>query len=267
MQITETTQPPGMRRGNFAVLSRDLCACSVPIDSPSRLLGLLRSVRPLAALTLPHAEMLTPATTWRELKRRQVVYRPGDPADAIFVVLGGAVRCSRVERHGRRITLSYDRAGGVFGESAVFDGQARGEMADATVTSHVLSIEAAAMSAVMAISPELCRGLAEVIALRSRALATQLARLVFGRVRQNLAAYLLDIAAERGEDVPEGRSLGVKITHAELAGLVGAARETVSAALLELRRRGLIAVQGRTNLLTDLPAVRAIAAGARTEGP
>ena len=58
----------------------------------------------------------------------------------------------------------------------------------------------------------------------------------------NLAAYQLDIAAERGQKTAEGIALGVKITHAELADLAGATREAVRATLLEFRWRGLLAI-------------------------
>ena len=95
---------------------------------------------------------------------------------------------------------------------------------------------------------------------------TAFARLVFGRVRQNLAAYLLGIASERGQETAEGIALGVKITRSRLAGLVAASRETVHATLLEFRRRGPLAVHGRSILLTDPATQCALANDAHVEG-
>lgn len=97
-------------------------------------------------------------------------------------------------------------------------------------------------------------------------LTTAFARLVFGRERQNLAAYLLGIASERGQETAEGIAPGVKITRAKLASLVAASRETVHSTLLEFRRRGPLAVHGRSILLTDPATQCALANDAHVEG-
>lgn len=80
-------------------------------------------------------------------------------------------------------------------------------------------------------------------------------------------AGLLDIATERGQETVEGIALGVKKTQIELAGLAGEARETVRETLLDSRRRGLLAVHGRSILLTDPAVLCALAAGATRRAP
>jgi len=61
-------------------------------------------------------------------------------------------------------------------------------------------------------------------------------------VAARLAAVFVDLAERFGQEVADGMvRLTLPLTHDTLAGLVGAARETTSVAVQELRRRGLIA--------------------------
>jgi CRP-like cAMP-binding protein len=51
----------------------------------------------------------------------------------------------------------------------------------------------------------------------------------------------------------------LKLTHKELAGLIGATRETVSFAIVDLRRRGLVVTEGKRVVLLDAAALRQLA--------
>ena len=67
----------------------------------------------------------------REIRRRQIIYLPGDPGDRVFFINGGRVKCSKVSRDGKELTLAYRGAGQLFGELCVFEAQPREEMAEA----------------------------------------------------------------------------------------------------------------------------------------
>src|SRR5262249_61570596 len=67
----------------------------------------------------------------REVRRRQVIYLPGDPGQAVFFVNGGRVKISKVTRDGKELTLAYRGPGEVFGELVMIDGGPREEMAEA----------------------------------------------------------------------------------------------------------------------------------------
>src|SRR5215813_10168547 len=67
----------------------------------------------------------------REVRRRQVVYLPGDPGQTLYFVNGGRVKISKVTRDGKELTLAYRGPGEIFGELALIDGGPREEMAEA----------------------------------------------------------------------------------------------------------------------------------------
>jgi len=60
-------------------------------------------------------------------------------------------------------------------------------------------------------------------------------------VKSRLAKALLGLAADYGEPDPEGGTrIALRLTHRDLAGMVGASRENVSRALGAFRKRGFI---------------------------
>src|SRR5437588_1154334 len=67
----------------------------------------------------------------KEVRRRQVVYLPGDPGQSVYFLNGGRVKISKVTRDGKELTLAYRGPGEVFGELAIVDGGPREEMAEA----------------------------------------------------------------------------------------------------------------------------------------
>src|SRR2546423_12749867 len=67
----------------------------------------------------------------KEVRRRQVVYLPGDPGQTVYFVNTGRGKISKVTRDGKELTLAYRGPGEVFGELALVDGGPREEMAEA----------------------------------------------------------------------------------------------------------------------------------------
>jgi len=53
--------------------------------------------------------------------------------------------------------------------------------------------------------------------------------------------------------------VSLKITHQEMANLIGSTRETVSLTLSQFKRRGLIQTEGRKVILADREGLRALA--------
>ncbi|MGZ3405970.1 MAG: Crp/Fnr family transcriptional regulator, partial [Polyangia bacterium] len=79
----------------------------------------------------------------KEVRRRQVVYLPGDPGQAVYFVNGGRVKISKVTRDGKELTLAYRGPGEIFGELVMIDGGPREEMAEAMENALITEIDRA----------------------------------------------------------------------------------------------------------------------------
>jgi CRP/FNR family transcriptional regulator, cyclic AMP receptor protein len=97
--------------------------------------------------------------------------------------------------------------------------------------------------------PELTRGLVARAVQRSKNLAVNMAIVHQARVDVRLHMLLWHLAARWGRVRSDGTVLQLRVTHSVLADLVAARRPTVTTALSELSRRGLVRTDGETWLL------------------
>ena len=94
---------------------------------------------------------------------------------------------------------------------------------------------------------------------RRKDLETRVEQLIFKDVGAKLAELLLNLGQEHGISDERGTVVGLKITHQEMANLIGSTRETVSLTLSQFKRKGLIQTDGRKVILADAEGLRALA--------
>ena len=88
-------------------------------------------------------------------------------------------------------------------------------------------------------------------------LQQRLAEIMTKSVKVRLATLLLNLAEEYGEDLADGtRSVGLTITHDDLARLVGSSREMVSKVMGGFRERDLVRSSRKQVSLLDREALR-----------
>lgn len=194
----------------------------------------------------------------REIRRRQIIYLPGDPGDRVFFINGGRVKCSKVSRDGKELTLAYRGAGQLFGELCVFEGQPREEMAEAMKNAIITELPAEKLRELLLADAKLAFKFAGIVGGRRREMETKLEHLVFRDVHAKLAALLLDLGKEYGVENENGLQIGLKITHQEMANLIGSTRETISLTLAQFKKKSLLNLDGRSVVLLDLEGLKAL---------
>jgi CRP-like cAMP-binding protein len=224
-----------------------------------RVLWYLKKVPLLADLTGDTLGQIADLVEMKEIRRRQVIYLPGDPGSAVYVVNGGRVKVSKVTRDGKELTLAYRGPGEVFGEACLIDGQPREEMAEAMENALVTEIERSQFEKLLSTQASLGYRMTKILAQRRREMETKIENLVFKDVNSKLAELLLRLAAEYGVDDSRGTLVALKITHQEMANLIGSTRETVSLTLAQFKRKGLIQTEGRKVIIADREGLRALA--------
>jgi CRP-like cAMP-binding protein len=81
---------------------------------------------------------------------------------------------------------------------------------------------------------------------------------------QRLATMLVDLAARHGRDTADGVEIAIALSQDEIAGMIGASRDSVTRALASMRSRGLVETGRRSIIVRDLDALRADAANERS---
>ena len=71
-----------------------------------------------------------------------------------------------------------------------------------------------------------------------------------------MAKLLAGLAAEHGSATPEGIELDASLTQTDMAGMVGASRQSVNQLLQGFARRGYLQVRGRRIVIHRLDLLR-----------
>jgi CRP/FNR family cyclic AMP-dependent transcriptional regulator len=223
-----------------------------------RTLWYLKKIPLLAELGPEVLARLAERVEMKEVRRREVVYLPGDPGRSLFFVNGGRVKVSKVTRDGKALTLSYCGPSEVFGETCLIDGGPRSEMAEAVENAMLTEVERADFERLLATHPSLGSSMTKLMVTRRRELENKVEGLVFRDVTSKLAELLVKLAGEYGVDDSRGTMVALKITHQELANLIGSTRETVSLTLSTFKKRKYIVTEGRKVIISDPEGLRAL---------
>jgi CRP-like cAMP-binding protein len=229
------------------------------VQDEKRTLWYLKKIPLFQEISAETLHRLVGAIEMREIRRRHVVYLPGDPGQSIYFVNGGRIKISKVTRDGKELTLAYRGPGEIFGELVMIDGGPREEMAEAMENALISEIERGEFEKIVQKEGMVGFRLTKIVAQRRREVENKIEQLLFKDVNAKLAELLLRLATDYGIEDSRGTLVSLKITHQEMANLIGSTRETVSLTLSQFKRRGLIQTDGRKVILADREGLRALA--------
>jgi CRP/FNR family transcriptional regulator len=187
----------------------------------------------------------------RSVRRGGIVFAEGEPCLGLWVVVEGRVKVFRASDEGREQVLHTDGPGATLGEVPLFDGAGYVASAAALGPARLLWIAREDIEALCRRRPEVALAIVGLLARRVRAFARLAGDLTLRPLEQRLLGFLREEGRRAGRRTSAGVELTLPGTREEIAGLLGTVREPLSRALGRLRRRGLIAVDGRRVLLGD----------------
>ncbi|MEQ8846545.1 Crp/Fnr family transcriptional regulator [Botrimarina sp.] len=212
---------------------------------------------------------LEPGCRSRRFRRGEPVYLPDDAAEWGMVLAEGRVKIGSSTDDGKQTILAFIEPGELFGELDALDGEPRQEFAEAAEKSHVVLLPAGALLDLIGSDASLAAGVTKLIGLRRRRIERRLKSLLFRSNRQRLVSLLTELAQQYGQPSvdPPGVRLAIKLSHQDIASLIGSTRETVTIILGELQNEGLLSIGRRRLVLTDLAALARAADGPIAAAP
>ena len=208
-----------------------------------------------------HAEAIEvlPATVLAELgaylrrrryRRGEVVFLQGEAGTSLYIVAAGQVKIALTSADGAEVMLARLGPGEFFGELALLDGEPRSADAVATEASELLLLPRAAFLGLIEARPAIAMRLLTLVSRRLRQDVAVVQDVAFRDVPARLARLLLQLAESEGQPGDAGVVITARLTQTELAGMVGATRESVNKGLGRFERQGLIRrAHGRITVL------------------
>jgi CRP/FNR family transcriptional regulator, cyclic AMP receptor protein len=192
-----------------------------------------------------------------ELTAGTSVFEPSTAAENVYFIHTGQVRVYQVGPDAELRLIEILGPNDWFGTAALANTRSYGVRAVAVTRAVVSEVSAERWQAALASTPEVATEVIGQLARRLQGAVEDAGRLVFDDCNERLVKTLLrfshSAAATRRED--NGGEVTLRITHAQLAQAVGAARETISLALTHLRQRDLLRT-GRNQLFFNPDVLR-----------
>ena len=177
---------------------------------------------------------ITAAGHERHLVRGDILFREGDAAETLYLVIRGRIAIAIANPIDHRETVvSLMEAGDLLGEMAMLDDGPRSAMARALEPTVVLAIPFQPVIDAFQADPRMLWGVTRLLAQRLRSMDEALADSVFLDVTGRTAKRLLELSEGANE-------FQLPVTQEELAGMVGASRERVNKAIASFIRLGWI---------------------------
>lgn len=187
----------------------------------------------------------------KRFSKKDMIFLPGDKGDKVYLLKSGVVKVSKYSDSGKEVILAMVNPGEIFGEMSLIDKSPREHVAEAVMNSYVCIVDREQFMRYLHRNPEMSLQLTKIIGLKFKKLSQKVEDLVFRNVYQRLAVLLLHLLDAYGYDKHGKMYIYVKLTHYDIASLIGSTRETTTATLNDFKREGLIEFDGRRLVIID----------------
>jgi len=210
---------------------------------------MLKDIPLFATLTDKEIEDISRVALKKTFPKNTVLFTEGDTTDSLYIICSGKVKVTINDSDGKEIILSMLGQGEYFGEMALIDGEPRSACVMTKEPTELLIISKKDFMEIFSSNPlafSLLKGMIKRLRDANKKIESLALLDVYGRI-----ARLLLQLAKRHDDrlVVEER-----LTHQEIASMIGSSREMVSIILKELTVGGYIDIDKKQiSILKQLP--------------
>jgi CRP/FNR family cyclic AMP-dependent transcriptional regulator len=200
--------------------------------------NVLRYVPLFSGLEDEQLRILSRVAVRRIFPKHQLLLQEGAQGESLYLIQSGRAKVSLSDAMGREVILAVLMPGEFFGELALIDNEpcSANVVAMEEVVCHVIS--KAEFRRCLGASPELAANLLRQLSRRLREADQKIETIALRDVSRRVMTTLQQMARPQGERfIIFGR-----ITHKDLAQMVGASREMVTRILNEFTRQGVIEI-------------------------
>jgi len=196
----------------------------------------------LRGLSLDEERAVLSRAATRRLRKGQVLFLQGEPAEALFQVRTGRLRLSQATPAGQVVTLRFTGPGELCAALAVLDRRSYPFTAVAVAATVVFAWNRAVLAEIFQLHPHVERNLLDIVGTHAREMLDKFRELATEPVPGRLARALLRLA-RLGAHGRDGAVLIDRVRQRDLAELTAASPYTVNRVLSAWETRGIVEKQ------------------------
>jgi len=212
-------------------------------------IDLIRRVPLFSTLSEEEFKSLEQVFQIKMYRKNQVVFLEEETGNYMYIVLAGKVKVTKTTSGGKETILAIHQPGDFFGEMALLDGKTSPATVSAIEDCRIATIYHSDFQRLMMSNEKVVRQIIQVLCSRLRQVWAQVQDLSYSTADDRIRAGILQLSRKHGVPDARGIIIDLKITHQELAELVGTSRETVTRTLARLQKKGVLQLDQRRIIL------------------
>lgn len=197
-------------------------------------------------------EYLVSGTRLIDISRGNNLFNRGDRAHGFYILLEGQIKLGVVSPQGDEKIIGLIQPGESFGEAVLFLERAFPIYAQATLDSTVLLITKDAIFNILDNDATVVRRMLAGISARNRQLVNDIESISLQNSTQRLIGYLLQISS----DSPNSERVKLPTNKLTISSMLNITPETFSRVMHRLKEAGLIQIDGKELIITNLTELR-----------
>jgi CRP-like cAMP-binding protein len=176
----------------------------------------------------------------KSYNRDDVIFHQGEHGNTFYVVVTGRVKITLLKGDGKEIVLSILKRGDFFGEMSLFGNEIRSASAIVMENTTLFLLKRDQFQKLITSNSDILQRIFKEICERLRRADEKIGGLAFLDVYGRAIRLLQQLAHEQGQKTEKGIKVYNAPTHQEIAGLVGASRETITRVIKMLKENNTI---------------------------
>lgn len=214
-------------------------------------LSINKAVELFQGISETEAQRVASLCAERKYGKDVTIFSKGDPSNALFIVKSGKVRILSLSDRGTETIVHILKEGEIFGELLLSEEQ-RAFTAVAGTDALVTVLSKGSLTELLAAIPTISKNFIRLLSMRLAKVERDFGDFGHTWSYNRLAKVLLRLCEEHGKETPAGTVILLRLTHEDLANLIGTTRETVTTQMIRFRRRGLVKRQDRFLVVNKL---------------
>jgi len=176
----------------------------------------------------------------KRLASGDVLFRQGDAADSLFLLIEGRLRATQTAPDGQQIIIRYVGPGEIAGYTVLAGGDVHPGTVTAVDDSYLIGCRGDTARRAMERYPVVARNAVILLGRRYHEMQVRLRELSTERVEQRIGHALLRLAHQCGRRTMSGIEIAFPLSRQDLAEMAGTTLHTVSRTLRAWEERGIV---------------------------
>ncbi|QPC48163.1 Crp/Fnr family transcriptional regulator [Mangrovibacillus cuniculi] len=203
-------------------------------------LFLLSQISLFDELPMEELHIIDELSEMRPVPKGTIIFSPDKPIEALFLLKKGQVKLYKINPSGKQFTIDVLIDGNIFGETSTLSLTDDDTYAEAMTETYLCIISKTEFEKFIENNPKIALKLINILSTRLKEIYSMSEKIALGDVKYRILYLLVKLSEKTGKRKNHWQSINMKLTHQDIANMVGSSRETTSSIMSQFKKEGLV---------------------------